>query len=310
VLALGKRKVLTLIGEMVASEEAHQDTNQFLKLQYETLRKEIETRQDRHFKIAAGSLLVVPAVPTLAKALEGIKGTGAIAWSTGAIAWALLMLLPVIVLSLYVLYFSEHLAIRRCARYIRDCIEEKRYDGSDPSAIKGWETWLKEEESEDPRIRDHEKLQKAGLYFLYIPSLPRCHGFSSRAGNFSSNARNRSHPLRRVGLFCRNDRLCDGGYNSGNLRVVETKTMLLSRIALVMKLENRANLSPWRKPLRHKRLRRVKSLVPLPLVVYAVFVVPLSQKLPSTKGTPPSGVRGLVLGCSTIGKSCWLIAET
>lgn len=43
----------------------------------------------------------------MAKALEGIKGTGAIAWSTGAIPWALLMLLPVIVLSLYVLYFPN-----------------------------------------------------------------------------------------------------------------------------------------------------------------------------------------------------------
>lgn len=28
---------------------------------------------------------------------------------------------------------------------------------------------MKKEESEDPRIRDHEKQQKTGLYFLYIP---------------------------------------------------------------------------------------------------------------------------------------------
>lgn len=149
------------MGGVVAFKEAHPDIDQFLRSQYETLRKEIENRQDRHFKIATGSLLVVPAVPILTKTLESIAGTE-------AIAWALLTLLPVIVLSLYVLYFSEDLAIKRCAVYIRDYIEEY-YDGSATPAAKGWETWLEEKKSEDSRIRDHEKLHRIGLHFLYVP---------------------------------------------------------------------------------------------------------------------------------------------
>jgi len=96
-------------------EKEYLDKDKFLELQYNTLRKEIETRQDRHFKLAAGALLVVPAVQLL-KLLPADTETGA-----AEIAFPVLLLLlasPLVVLSLYILYFSEHLSIMRCGRYI------------------------------------------------------------------------------------------------------------------------------------------------------------------------------------------------
>jgi hypothetical protein len=109
----------------------------FLEWQYHTLRKEIETSKDRLFKIGAGSLIIVPAVEILAIA---VKETVVADHDMGAILvvplLVLLLLLPIVVLVLHTLFFAEHLAISRCARYIREHIEP-----AVPKVV-GWEQWL------------------------------------------------------------------------------------------------------------------------------------------------------------------------
>jgi len=109
----------------------------FLEWQYLTLRKEIEISRDRHFKIAAGALVIVPAVEILAIAVkESVVGNHSIGSSLVVPLIVVLLLLPLIVLVLHAIFVSEHLAIGRCGSYIRDYIEP------DVSGVVGWETWL------------------------------------------------------------------------------------------------------------------------------------------------------------------------
>jgi hypothetical protein len=138
----------------MAHEKEYLDKDKFFELQYNTLRKEIETRQERHFKLAAGALLILPAVQLLKLLAAGPNGAAA------GIASPLLIAAPIFVLSLYILYFSEHFAIRRCGRYIKGQIEAP-IESAIPK-ITGWETWL----DKDPRI--HEKEQLIGFHLLFI----------------------------------------------------------------------------------------------------------------------------------------------
>ena len=140
-------------------EETQTNGKGLLELEYATLRKEIETSRDRQFKIAVGALIVIPAIELLSKVVtaylenENIK----------PLLLTVLGLLPMVVLSLYVLYFSEWDAINRCAHYIKNHIEVS-------SPTPGWETWL-----ETNANRSHEILQVSAVYalygFLYIGSV-------------------------------------------------------------------------------------------------------------------------------------------
>jgi hypothetical protein len=142
---------------LMAPENEYLDKDKFLELQYNTLRKEIETRQDRHFKLAAGALLIVPAVQLLPAGTNGAGTNGAAA----DVAFLLIASSPLLVLSLYIVYFSEHLSIMRCGRYIKGQIEAP-IKSAIPEII-GWETWLEE----DPRR--HETQQMIGFHLFYIP---------------------------------------------------------------------------------------------------------------------------------------------
>jgi hypothetical protein len=109
----------------------------FLEWQYHTLRKEIETSKDRQFKIGAGSLVIVPAVEILAIAVkESVHAEHGMGSVLAIPMLVLLLLLPIIVLVLHTLFMAEHLAISRCARYIREHIE------SAIPQVEGWEEWL------------------------------------------------------------------------------------------------------------------------------------------------------------------------
>jgi hypothetical protein len=113
------------------------DKTSFLDWQYHTLRKEIETSKDRQFKIGAGSLVIVPAVEILAIAVkESVHAEHGMGSVLAIPMLVLLLLLPIIVLVLHTLFMAEHLAISRCARYIRDHIE------SAIPQVEGWEEWL------------------------------------------------------------------------------------------------------------------------------------------------------------------------
>ncbi len=139
-------------------EEQRQLKEKFLELEYNTLRKEIETSRDRHFRILAGALFAIPAVQIVAQIVDaGGSGTTTV---PNTIALVILLLLPVVLLTLCRLYFCERLAIERCARYIREHIEEV------VEGVKGgWETWL--EEGKDKGIRALEDRQTSVLALLY-----------------------------------------------------------------------------------------------------------------------------------------------
>ncbi len=133
-------------------EEEHLGKDRFLELQYNTLRKEIETRQDRHFKLATGAVLLVPAVQLLSAGLKEIDTSG-----VANITFPLLLALPIIVLSIFILYFSEHHSIMRCGRYIEEQIE-----AAVRPKVTGWESWLKKV----PRI--HEAQQIVAFHLFYV----------------------------------------------------------------------------------------------------------------------------------------------
>jgi hypothetical protein len=140
------------------------NTESFLEWQYHTLRKEIETSKDRQFKIGAGSLVIVPAVEILAIAVkESVHAGGhGMGFILAIPMLVLLLLLPIIVLVLHSLFFAEHLAISRCARYIREHIE------SAIPKVEGWEewlgmTWLEERALSTKETLAYQCLQTLGL---------------------------------------------------------------------------------------------------------------------------------------------------
>ena len=55
---------------MAAWNQDQRAEDKFLKWQYHTLRQEIETSKDRHFKITAGTLILVPAIELLTIAVK------------------------------------------------------------------------------------------------------------------------------------------------------------------------------------------------------------------------------------------------
>jgi hypothetical protein len=143
------------------------DKKAFLEWQYNTLRKEIETSRAHHFTIAAGTLVVVPAVELLVGAGKDLvvenNGMGSI---LAVLSLVVVVLLPTIVLSVYALFFAEHFAIMRCGRYIRNHIEPEV-----SPQIVGWENWLGKTHLEDKDAlkgkRAHEGLQMLAFNLLY-----------------------------------------------------------------------------------------------------------------------------------------------
>src|SRR5215212_10401653 len=157
----------------------------FLQSQYDTLRKEIEASKERLFKIGAGALILVPAVEILAIAVKETVLANQHTSANEPIGsilviplLVLLLLLPIIVLVLHALFFSEHVSISRCGRYIRDYIEPRVKTLEGWEGWMGWEEWLgdtwlqrraraskKLQASKEPRA--HKFLQMLGLDFPF-----------------------------------------------------------------------------------------------------------------------------------------------
>ena len=114
----------------------------FLREQYISLREEIKDTKDRTFKIAAIGLFILPAGQYVAKMME---------------AQFLLLFLPVLVISVALLYLSENHSLMRCGRYIRKYIE------SEIPNFVGWENWLELKDVCDPRSVD-----RYVAYSIYI----------------------------------------------------------------------------------------------------------------------------------------------
>ena len=127
----------------------------FLELEYVTLRKEIEACQTRHFRMVAGALFSVPAIPAIANIIKA-NGSGL---GPDIVALALLTPLPLIFLSLYLRFFHEHHMMGRCAKYIREQIEPT------VEGVRGWETWLSEQKDEKIRISEQGEVNRVA--FIY-----------------------------------------------------------------------------------------------------------------------------------------------
>ena len=123
------------------------DPQQFLSLQYQSLREEIRETKARIFQIAAIGLFVLPGGEYLVKTLE---------------VTLVRFILPLLVLCVGLLYLSEHRALMRCGRFIRLEIEPHV-----PGGITGWETWL-ERRSEARVASDQPRAVSDYLAWCYM----------------------------------------------------------------------------------------------------------------------------------------------
>ncbi len=95
----------------------------FLRLQFTTLREEIKETQKRIYLILALSALGVPPIQTVALKFE---------------IQALIFGIPIVVFAFMILFTEDNAAMMRCGQYIREHVEPA-VDG-----VVGWEQWLEE----------------------------------------------------------------------------------------------------------------------------------------------------------------------
>ena len=119
----------------------------FKKLEYQTLRKEIEESKSRLFLVVSGGLSITTTADYFA-----------IRDNVGIFS----LLLPFLVLAFGLLFLSQHNAKFRAGRYIKDRIEPHPESGKSP----GWENWLEEKKVN----READKFIKMGfllIFFMY-----------------------------------------------------------------------------------------------------------------------------------------------
>ncbi len=118
------------------------DENDFCKEQYLTLREEIRETKNRIFYIGAIALFVAPAGQFIVRAMD---------------AQFVVLLLPLLVMSVALLYLSENHALMRCGRFIKHHVEP-RYP-----TVDGWENWLETPDPSQPRSVD-----RLAAYAIYL----------------------------------------------------------------------------------------------------------------------------------------------
>lgn len=118
------------------------DDSEFAKLQYSSLREQINETKNRISKTIGFGLTIVPAAQFLSQEI------GIVALS-----------LPILVWVVAVVYLAENTALMRCGRYIREEIE-KNLD-----KVVGWEHWL--EQDHDWGARKSNKYQAISFYLLF-----------------------------------------------------------------------------------------------------------------------------------------------
>lgn len=106
---------------------------EFLFLEFQTLREEIKETKSRMFLIMNFSLTVVPTATLVADKYQ--------------ISF-LYIAMPFIVMAVSMLYLSENQAMMRCGRYIKKHIEPEIGE------VMGWEQWLSIEHPDDRRRSD------------------------------------------------------------------------------------------------------------------------------------------------------------
>ncbi len=116
----------------------------FLKLQFETLRKEIEATKDRIFKLVGFGVITVPAAHFFSQVYK---------------LDVVLISIPILVIVISLLYLSENHDLMRCGRYIRLHIEPEIKD------FIGWENWL--EKVDEFEKRSVDKFVSYCFYILF-----------------------------------------------------------------------------------------------------------------------------------------------
>ena len=119
--------------------------DEFAKLEYQTLRKEIEESKQRLFLVVAAGISVVTTADYFA-----VRDNAGI----------FSLLLPFLVLAFALLFLSQHNAKFRAGRYIRKHIEHN-LKGIAP----GWENWL---EKDVVKHREPDKYIKMGFLVVFV----------------------------------------------------------------------------------------------------------------------------------------------
>lgn len=122
------------------------EKDEFLKLEYCTLREEIKETKSRIFKLAGFAIIGTPSAYFLAKALD---------------METLILVLPGFICVILLFYLSESHALMRCGLYIKTNIESE-------IEVEGWEHWLERPEKKGAR-RDRRFVDKlANIFFNFM----------------------------------------------------------------------------------------------------------------------------------------------
>ncbi|MEM9663333.1 MAG: hypothetical protein AAF970_00275 [Bacteroidota bacterium] len=124
--------------------------SRYVFAQHRALREEIIEAQKRNFKTIGYTIVGVPGLNYLG-VIYDIR--------------LFMVLLPLVVLGSYLLYLSDHVAIRRCGAFVKTMIEPV-IDSDTPK----WETWLdsKSNTSQSSSRRITESLLMLGLSVIFM----------------------------------------------------------------------------------------------------------------------------------------------
>lgn len=124
--------------------------NNFIKFEYQSLRKEIEESKQRLFLVVAGGLSVVTTANYFA-----VRGDAGI----------FSLLLPFLVLAFGLLYLSQHDAKFRAGSYIRRHYENEEHMRNDfDESAPGWERWL----GANPKHRESDSFMNKGFLLIFV----------------------------------------------------------------------------------------------------------------------------------------------
>lgn len=118
------------------------NSQEFCREQYLTLREEIKETKARIFWIAAIALFIAPAGHYVARTMD---------------AQIVDLFLPLLVVSVALLFLSENHALMRCGRFIKHHIEPQFSDQ------QGWEAWL-----ETPDVTEPRNVDRFAAYAIYL----------------------------------------------------------------------------------------------------------------------------------------------
>jgi hypothetical protein len=101
------------------------ERDKFMEIEYQTLREEIKQTKDRIFKLAGFGLIGMPSAYSFANIYD---------------IQVLVLSLPIMICTIFLLFLSETRALMRCGTYIKNKLEPNINNNADTRI--GWEAWL------------------------------------------------------------------------------------------------------------------------------------------------------------------------